>query len=185
MNRPRGLQGLGVLAVVVALALFGACGDGTSPSFNNLSIRITDAPSDELSEANIFFVDLTVKRRGEAVERDVPLVLGGTDNPLNILALADQIIPLAAGSVDPGTYEFIMVNLDQDQSFVIEVDDDRKDLRIPSQEVKILGPFEVQEDGVTTVTLDFQADESLIKTGPSQGEGGWVLRPVIAIAQAE
>lgn len=182
MDRKRALPILSGLVAVLMLSFSGGCSDDpTSPEFTNLTIRLTDAPSDELEEANIFFVDLTVKRRGEAVERDVPLVLQAGDNPLNILELANKIIPFAAGSVDPGTYEFIKINLDQDQSFVIEKDGDRKALRIPSEEVKILGRFEVQQDRTTTVTLDFEADSSLLKTGPPQAEGGWLLRPVIAI----
>ena len=48
-------------------------------------------------------------------------------------------------------------------------------LRIPSEKIKILGGFTVTEDGLTTVTLDFVAEESLVLLG----NGEWLLQPVI------
>lgn len=43
--------------------------------------------------------------------------------------------------------------------------------------MKILGTFTVEDDHRTTLTLDFDADDSLIRLG----QGGWLLRPVIVI----
>ena len=42
---------------------------------------------------------------------------------------------------------------------------------------KSLGGFEVGADGVTTVILDWDADESLVL----RGNGEWLLKPVIAM----
>ena len=54
-------------------------------------------------------------------------------------------------------------------------------LRIPSQEIKILGGFRVDDDGTTTITLDFDAERSLVKLG----NGEWLLKPVIAMEVSE
>ena len=48
-------------------------------------------------------------------------------------------------------------------------------LRIPSEEIKVLGGFTVTEEGLTTVTLDFVAEESLVLLGNDE----WLLQPVI------
>lgn len=171
-----------VAAMTMAVSL-GGCGDyATSPQMSNMQVRLTDNPTDELSQVRIFFSGLTVKRSGEPVEHDIPLAYG-PDNPIDLLDLVDRSVVLAAGTVEPGTYDFIRIELEQDQSFVVESDGDRKDLRIPSEEIKIQGPFEVRDGELTDVLLDFDADASLVKTGPHQGEGGWLLRPVIVRLQ--
>lgn len=169
-----------VFLLAVGLA---ACGDDpTSPGSNNLRIRLTDNHIEDLEQVNIFFTDLTVKPAGKPVET-VPLTLA--DNPQDLLVLRDKVVDLAAGNVSPGTYEFIMINLDEDRSNVVEAGE-TKSLRIPSEEVKILGRFTVLEDGTTSVTLDFDAERSLVKEGFGEfGTGGWVLRPVIAISRVE
>ncbi len=85
---------------------------------------------------------------------------------------------MASGSVSPGTYQFIRINLDEALSNVVDMAGTQKALKIPSGEIKILGPFEIQEDGTTTITLDFDADKSLVQ----QGDGDWLLQPVIAFS---
>ena len=53
----------------------------------------------------------------------------------------------------------------------------RKTLRVPSQEIKIVGGFAIDDDHTTTLTLDFDADKSLNKLG----NGDWMLHPVVII----
>ena len=50
-----------------------------------------------------------------------------------------------------------------------------KPLKIASQEIKVNGGFTIQEKRETTVTLDFDALESLRQ----QGNGDWLLVPII------
>ena len=106
------------------------------------------------------------------------LDLGLTTNPQDLLALQDTEVTLASGVVEPGVYDFLMINLDEAQSFLTEAgSDDEVPLQIPSEEIKILGGFEVNEGDVTTITLDFDAEESLVLLG----NGDWLLQPVIVI----
>ncbi len=68
------------------------------------------------------------------------------------------------------------MDLDETQSTVVEAaSGEMKNLKIPSQEIKVLGGFEVLEGGTTTLTLDFDAAQSLKK----RGNGEWLLQPVI------
>jgi hypothetical protein len=41
----------------------------------------------------------------------------------------------------------------------------------------VVGGFEIDDDHVTTLTLDFDADASLNKLG----NGDWLMRPVVVI----
>ena len=68
-----------------------------------------------------------------------------------------------------------MINLDEAMSHLVLTDGNQVPVRIPSEEIKILGGFEVADETTTTITLDFDAEQSLV----SLGNGGWLLKPII------
>jgi hypothetical protein len=157
---------LGVLAA--------ACSDSpSSPSGSgNLRLMLTDAPAG-VDQVNIYFTSVDAKPVGGPVER---LQLELATNPIDLLTLDDRVIGFATGAVEPGDYEFIHINIDQDRSYLVE-NGVRKPLRTPSQEIKVVGGFSIDDDETTTLTLDFDADASLNKLG----NGDWMLRPVVII----
>ena len=159
----------------VAILVTPACGDGpSSPSdLPNLTILLTDDITDDVQQVDIYFTSVTAKPVGQPLQT---LNLELTDNPVDLLTLSDRVVMLAAGVVDFGAYEFIQVNVDEDRSSVVE-EGVRKPLQVPSEEVKILGAFDIDDDHETTITLDFDVDESLVEIG----SGGWLLQPVIVI----
>jgi|SRR5687767_10062034 hypothetical protein len=168
-----------VSRLIAALAASGlllvACGDNpASPSGtgSNLRLMLTDAPAG-VDQVNIYFTSVDAKPVGGPVER---LDLQLASNPIDLLTLDDKVVGFAAGAVDAGEYEFVHINIDQDRSYLIE-NGVRKPLRIPSQEIKVVGGFEIDDDHVTTLTLDFDADASLNKLG----NGDWMMRPVVVI----
>ncbi len=162
---------------VVVLVLPACDGSPTSPSGSpNLVVNLTDDHTDDVDEVNIFFASVTANPTDGPPEI---LELALEQNPQDLLVLQDAVITLATSVVEPGEYASLMIKFDQEQSNVVEAGEERP-LRIPSQEIKILGGFAVSEDGVTTVTLDFQAEESLVKLG----NGDWLLTPVITMEVA-
>jgi len=169
------------LLVFCVLAIAGlvtaSCGGPTSPSGSqNLRLMLTDAPLDEVDGVYIHFTSVTVK---PVDQPPVEVALTLTPNPVDLLTLANVETLFAAGPVPAGDYEFIRINIDQDHSFIVVEGGnpanlaDRRPLRVPSQEVKILGGFTVAQP--TTLTLDFDANASLVHLG----NGEWLLRPVI------
>jgi hypothetical protein len=162
-----------VLAAAIGL-LATACSDSpSSPSGSgNLRLMLTDAPAG-VDQVNIYFTTVDAKPVGRSMER---LTLELATNPVDLLTLDDKVVGFAAGVVSPGDYEFIHINIDQDRSYLVE-NGVRKTLRVPSQEIKIVGGFEIDDDHTTTLTLDFDADKSLNKLG----NGDWMLQPVVVI----
>lgn len=164
-----------VLLVVSTVAACNSDSSPTAPNATQLAVELTDQPTDEVSEINVYISGLTVKHSEQPVEEivaDVGLV--------DLLTLTDGATELLATvPADPGEYEFIMVELDQSQSFVVDAETGTEmALQIPSEEIKVLGGFEVLEDMTTTLTLDFDAEQSLIKLG----NGNWLMTPVIVLA---
>jgi hypothetical protein len=165
------------LAIIVSVGglLIAACSDGpTSPSAagSNLRLMLTDAPAG-VDQVNIYFTSVDAKPVGRSPEH---LTLNLPANPTDLLTLDDKVVGFAAGEVDPGAYEFLHINIDQSRSYLVE-NGVRKPLRIPSQEIKVVGGFEIDDAHVTTLTLDFDADASLNKLG----NGDWMMRPLVVI----
>ena len=169
-----------VTRLIAALAasglLLAACGDNpASPSGtgSNLRLMLTDAPAG-VDQVNIYFTSVDAKPVGRSLEH---LTLNLSANPTDLLTLDDKVVGFAAGEVDPGAYEFLHINIDESRSYLVE-NGVRKPLRVPSQEIKVVGGFEIDDAHVTTLTLDFDADASLNKLG----NGDWMMRPVVLIA---
>ena len=169
-----------VTRLIAALAasglLLAACGDNpASPSGtgSNLRLMLTDAPAG-VDQVNIYFTSVDAKPVGRSLEH---LTLNLSANPIDLLTLDDKVVGFAAGEVDPGVYEFLHINIDESRSYLVE-NGVRKPLRVPSQEIKVVGGFEIDDAHVTTLTLDFDADASLNKLG----NGDWMMRPVVLIA---
>ena len=163
-------------ALAASGLLLAACGDNpASPSGtgSNLRLMLTDAPAG-VDQVNIYFTSVDAKPVGRSLEH---LTLNLPANPTDLLTLDDKVVGFAAGEVDPGEYEFLHINIDESRSYLVE-NGVRKPLRVPSQEIKVVGGFEIDDAHVTTLTLDFDADASLNKLG----NGDWMMRPVVLIA---
>jgi len=164
------------LACVLLLAACSSDGP-TSPSTGILAVQLTDGPTDLLAEINVYITGLTVKHSDAPTERiadDIGLV--------DLLSLRDATQLLATVGVEPGFYNHIHVEFDQDLSNVVElVTGMEMPLQIASEEIKVLGGFEVVEGGTTTILLDFDAEASIRQ----RGNGEWLLVPVIVQANVE
>ena len=173
-RRMRLVYGLVMLTLAGAGGV-AACGSPTSPSGNaNLRLLLTDDPIEGLEKVNIHFTGVTAKPAGQPPEQ-LALDLQG-NNPVDLLTLDDQVIGFATGVVTPGDFEFIHIDIDERQSHIV-VNGEQKPLQVPSEEIKVLGQFTVDEDHMTTLTLDFDAAASIIQLG----NGDFLLKPVIVI----
>jgi hypothetical protein len=174
LEKPSRAAALCLAALATAGLLVAACGDSpTSPSgSSNLRVMLTDAPAG-VDQVNIYFTSVDAKPVGRSVER---LELELATNPIDLLTLDDKVIGFATGEVEPGEYEFLHLNIDQSRSYLVE-NGVRKTLRVPSQEIKVVGGFSIDDDHVTTLTLDFDADRSLNRLG----NGDWILQPIVVV----
>jgi len=165
------------LGLAAALGLFAAaCGSSshspTAPSLNgHLTVKLTDASTDEVGAINVYVSGLTVKPKDGPVQQ-----LPGVPGLIDLLQLQGTSQDLVDVGVPAGDYEFVQVELDQSKSNVVEMaSGETKPLKIASQEIKVLGGFTIPVDGTATVLLDFKAGPSL----QHLGNGDWLLTPVI------
>ena len=155
----------------------GTTGPTTTSTVGSLAIHMTDKPIDDVAAINVFVEGLKIKRDGAAVER-FPSTVGLVD----LLALQGGVTELLGqAQVEAGTYQFIEILLDQDQSTVLEIaSGELLPLKIPSEKIKVAGgPFDVMAEGATSVVIDFDAEKSLKRTG----NGRFQLKPSISIVK--
>lgn len=163
--------------VALIVLLTAACGgDPTAPAnAGQLAIRLTDAPVQDIASIKVRITGLKVKRTGEP-ERDFAV----DPETVDLLTLEDSDILLGSHAVEAGEYEYIMVELNEIGSSIVVGHLDTS-LRIPSEKIKVLGRFEVTSDATTTVTLDFDARESVQQLG----NGTWLMTPIIVIGAVD
>jgi hypothetical protein len=77
-------------------------------------------------------------------------------------------------TMSPGNYTQIRLKID---SGTITVDDTEYILAVPSGVLKLNRGFVLEEDEIQKLTLDFNVEQSVIRTGSGQ----YMLKPVIAV----
>ncbi len=167
---------LHVLAgTILILALIAGCSDSpSSPGTGRLKVYLTDAPAD-FGEVNIEVTRAEIHSAGsdslsgwEIVNADTATYdLLTLRNGANAL-LGDQTLPA-------GRYTQIRLFIGENSNVL--VDGVRHDLEVPSNAVKLNHTFEIQENVLYELTLDFEASRSIVQTG----NGRYMLQPVIRV----
>jgi len=172
--------GVLIVAVVIVLLLI-------MPSGNKgvLTLQITDAPSSlNIEKAFVTLSDIEVHMAQNNVN--------GTNNETNttsgwfvvvqgpvtydLINITNVKQLLGSEELDVGKYTQIRLNV---ESASIIINGTEYALNIPSSKIKLIHPFNIEQNETTTLTLDFDANESVIKTG----NGTYKFQPVVRIIQ--
>ncbi|HOX27053.1 MAG TPA: DUF4382 domain-containing protein [Candidatus Krumholzibacteria bacterium] len=178
----------------LALVLGGAtgCSDSTDPTSETGTLRMTmvDAPAflEDVEAVEVVFEEVRVHRSQDAEGGDggwmtvLPDTLPVEDRTFDLLQLVNGVF-VTLGEVDlaTGTYTQVRIMV---ESATITVDGVAQDLFIPSgyqSGIKLIGPFTIDPDEITDLTLDFDLAQSLHEAPP--GSGNFILRPTIRLIQ--
>jgi len=163
--------------------------DGIVPGRGTLKIYLTDAPGD-YSEVNIMISKIEGHIAGDGEEEDkgswkvLKEWSGGL--PVNLTELEDVSMLLASLELEPNKYTQLRIFLmggEEDAWIVIEGLEEltsTEPLEIPSvyqTGIKLNHPFEIVAGSITKLTIDFDAEKSVVKTG----NGKYKLKPVIHV----
>ncbi len=167
------------------IAFLSACGGsgggsnfiGVSAGSNktgSISVGISDAPVDDVKEVVVEIDKITFKKAG----KDDVVVDRFTSSDLNISDVdsfqidlleyrgSNQAIVINDITLPAGKYtDMVLSILDEDlnKSYVIENDDERKVIKVPSDTLK-LGAFTVDADGEQTFTIEFNLRQAMTFT---------------------
>jgi len=182
-----------IILFLLALAIFisGCIGilttpgdDLIAPGKGMLKIYLTDAPGD-YEEVNIIISKIEGHIAGED-EESWPILKEwdeGDELEVDLKKLEDVSILLASLELVPNKYTQLRIFLmggDEDAWIVLEGSEEQIHLEIPSvyeTGIKLIHPFVIVEGEITKLTIDFDAEKSVVKTD----NGEYKLKPVIKV----
>ncbi|MFO7557911.1 MAG: DUF4382 domain-containing protein [Desulfobacterales bacterium] len=192
-----------LIYLAVILLVFSACaGDDSDSSTTEinlsrtgtLSLVLTDASTEDYKAVYITIKEVQVHSGNE--ENEGWVVAATPDATYNLLKLVNGIIKqLGIRELEAGHYtqlRMIIGNTADDgtningeshpfANYIIDQSDACKELKIPSgyqTGVKIVHGFDIAENQLTELILDFDASTSVVKAGNS---GQWILKPTIKV----
>ena len=162
--------------------------DSIAPGKGRLKIYLTDLSEKNKADdpetyvaINLTIYKIQIHLAGEDEEDEgewVELILN-EPTEYNLIELKDESILLSEDELTPGKYTQIRLFV-IDASLDIEFGEIGVPVEIPSADqtgIKLIHPFEIIAGETIELTIDFDAEESIIKTG----NGSYKLNPVIKI----
>ncbi|MFW5825790.1 MAG: DUF4382 domain-containing protein, partial [Marinobacter sp.] len=175
------IKSFGITALAAAIA---ACGGGSSSdsgSTGTMSLDLTDAPVDNVSEVNLTVTGVVLQpAEGERISFSVDHPERLTD--LNLLSLQDGQVEslLSDQSLPAGEYEWMRLELGDAEGFTVVDSGGEHPLFVPSGAQRGLqtSGFVIPEGGSADFTIDFDVRKSLAY---NPGPGRYVLRPTLRL----
>lgn len=179
---------------LAALVLAG-CGEQGGVPFGTVRVRLTDTPA-AFDAVNVVVTEVSIHRAigVEGAPPDTASAVATSENAAgwevlksdttayDLLALRNRVFTtLATALVPAGMYTQIRLAIGAGSTVV--VDGVPYPLEVPSgaqSGLKLVHPFTVPPNGFVDVTLDFDAEQSVVETGA----GAWMLTPVIQVTSA-
>jgi len=154
--------------------------DGVVPGKGTLKIYLTDAPGD-YSEVNVTIYKIQIHLAGEDEEDEGEWIeCLTTQVTYNLIDLIYVSVLLSECELTSGKYTQIRLFI-TDPEIKLNGGEVYITLIIPSAYqtgIKLIHPFEIVDDGITELTIDFDAEKSVIKTG----NGKYIMKPVISLS---
>lgn len=180
MNK-RGLSLLVIIVIGLAVVIAGYLFLGGSNT-GTLKLQITDAPAN-VSKAlvTISNVEVHLVPGSVNISEDENASTGWftiVEGPVqyDLIALKDIKEVLGSKKLTAGKYTQIRLSVDE---AIVTIDEVEYNLNIPSKEIKLTHGFNIVKGETTTLTLDFDAAESIKSTG----KDNYVMNPTIKIIQ--
>jgi hypothetical protein len=159
-----------ILSTLTIILLLSGC--ASSDRTGNFQIYLKDKPIDNAEEILVTISEISVQREDESF-----LTIWSGEETYDLLKLQKQEEKIIDITLDAGTYTQIRLIVTAGQ---IVISGESNEMKVPSLEVKIPLVFNIMEDGVTEILLDFEADHSIQVVSGGQSEQ-YILRPVIKV----
>lgn len=170
-------------SLVPFLMLSGCGGGGGFGASGSLTLGVTDAPVDGVTQVVITFSEVQVHASGGDTRRFIL----SSPQQIDLLALRNgqQTLLLDHQSLDAGDYEWVRLFIDEAASYVTTSSGAQLPLRIPSNAqtgLKINRSFTLAQNGVASFVIDFDLRKSLHL--PQAANQPYLLRPTLRMVEA-
>lgn len=175
---------LGLVTAAVVLAGCGgggssSAGGGLTPSATGLQVSMTDAPG------NFQHVNITISSVSAVDNQGNVQVVNSQPQTFDLLALQNNVDKvIGTASLPPGQYSQIRLNVTS--ANVVDSSGVTHALTVPSGAqtgIKLVDNFTISATQLTSITLDFNAAQSIVTTGNANSPQGikYLLKPVIKV----
>jgi hypothetical protein len=155
-----------ILVNILLVALSGCVEEGTG----TLILQITDAPPElDISQALVAITHIEVHLLGKGWMRIIDDL-----QTFDLIELQDITAQLGTAELSAGHYTQIRLYVD---TALVTIDGVEYRLKIPSDKIHLIYPFQIKANHTTTLTLDYDIQESVHQTG----NGKYLMRPVVKI----
>jgi Domain of unknown function (DUF4382) len=183
-----------LFAIVLATGVV-ACSSPSSPSSgSNLNIMLKDSPFSDAKALLVTFSEVSAHVSGTGGFTPIAFAGGATSRTCDLKKLAAATDVLGTASLTAGHYTQIRLSvssaiLDFDsassgapcQPSITPAGKNTANITIPSGQLILNREFDVTQNGATTITLDFDGDQSV----HAQGNGQYNMTPVISVVSVQ
>ena len=166
---------LAIFSIGASGLLRGCLQEGTG----TLVLQITDAPGDlNISEALVTISQIRVHYAG-INQNDTNgswIFVTNESQTFDLVKIQNATEFLGEVNLNAGWYTQIRLSVDK---ALVTIEGTQYDLKISSMNVKLISPFLVQDNETLTLTLDFDVQKSVHKTG----NGKYIMKPTIKVIQ--
>ena len=168
-------------ALIGSVAMSGCLQAGTG----RLVLKITDGPGDlNITKANITITEVRVHLSagaGNESGNETNVTAGwytivNQTQTFDLISLQNVTDLLGSANLSAGWYTQIRLYVEK---VVLTIDGVEYDCKLPSKTIKLIKPFRISANMTTTLTLDFDVQESVHQTG----DGKYMFKPTIKIIQ--
>ena len=138
-----------------------------------LEIRVTDAPPDGVSKILITVGNVEVNRSEGPSPTGWETVVSESQT-FDLVQLTGVEAVLGRSQLEPGRYNQIRLDV---VDATITIDDEERVATVPSGRLRLVGSFELTADETTIITLDFDAEKSVVIRGNKDP----LLKPVVKL----
>lgn len=141
-----------------------------------VEVRVTDAPPEGVSEVLVTLTKIEAQRSGATGESGWATIV---ESPpvFDLVAVTGLEQVLGTNALPEGSYTQVRMSV---AKVVVTVQGRDREAEIPGDKLRVAGRFQVAADKTTVLTLDFDADKSIVLAGQKV-----LVKPVVKLLTRE
>lgn len=145
---------------------------GTPAITGKVEIRVTDAPPQGVTKVMVTAKGIQAHLSGTAEDSWITLL--SNPPPFDLVAISGVEQVLGSNNIPVGDYTQVRVDIDK---IVVTLQGKDVTADVPSDRVRLVTPFSIVQGQTTAITLDFDADKSVVVTGSDKVQ----FKPVVKL----